>query len=309
MSESSWSVAVVMRNSSFEVLRFLSWYLEAGAEHIHIVFHDPDDPHIAMLAGHPKIECIPFTGETKLAMGLRPEASGPPQIVAGSYIYPRVGAEWLLRVDCDELVHCDGRRIGALLAEVPAGRQTVVFRPAEAVAHDGGDGELLFRLPMEPETVVGVYGKHAPLMERRQGLVSHAFGKSAHRTGIEGLQVQEHNALLPGAGKRTLNVKRDHRHRAYLLHFNGEDYAEWRRAADRRSQNSSFGPELSGLLGRMARDGAGEAEYRALFAGIGAFDSARAERLVALGAGIRLRLDFAALIRRHFPDAAARIAE
>ncbi|ADO43549.1 conserved hypothetical protein [Ketogulonicigenium vulgare Y25] len=57
----SWSVITVMRNTPYEVMRFVAWYLDMGADQIYIIFHDENDPFIARLQGHPRITCIPFT--------------------------------------------------------------------------------------------------------------------------------------------------------------------------------------------------------------------------------------------------------
>lgn len=302
MSEATWSVVVVMRNTTYEVMRFVSWYLELGASRIYIVFHDPDDQHIAMLAGHPKIECLPFTDDLRAAMGIEADDPKPPQIVAGTYLYPRITEDWVLRVDCDELVYCETGLLSKRLAEMPSDIETVVVRPAEQLSNDYGPGWHLFRLPMDEQTNSAVYGDAADMMAKRQGLMSHAFGKSAHRTGLGDLLVQEHNGIHPATNKRTRNKKWGKESGVFLLHFNSQDFAAWGSAALRRSRNSSFGPELSGRILAAAQNGAGASELKALYHKINHFDDERAESLIDLNAGRRLFIDFDAVISKHFGD-------
>ncbi|WP_134724858.1 glycosyltransferase family 2 protein [Paracoccus luteus] len=291
-----------MKNTTYEVMRFVSWYLELGASRIYIVFHDPDDRHIAMLAGHPKIECLPFTDNLRAAMEVAPDDPKPPQIVAGTYLYPRITEDWLLRVDCDELVYCETGRLSERLAEIPPEIETVVIRPAEQLSNDHGPGWHLFRLPMDEQTISAVYGDAADMMAKRQGLMSHAFGKSAHRTGLGDLLVQEHNGIHPSTNKRTRNRKWAKESGVFLLHFNSQDFEAWGSAALRRSRNSSFGPELSGRILAAAGAEEGDGELKALYHRINHFDAQRAESLINLGAGRRVFMDFDTVISKHFGE-------
>jgi len=299
MTLPTWSVAVVVKNSTFEVLRFIAWYLEAGATRVHILFHDPTDPHIALASAHPNVDAVAFTDEVRAAMGVPVDQKDPPAKEIGTFFYPRAQTDWMIRVDCDELLYCEDRTFSDMLATVPEDRMSVRVLPAEALPHDGI--EQLFRLPMDPEAVHAVYGDDAPLMLRRWGLICHAAGKSAHRTGVAGLAVMEHHAELPETRKRPPHIRLTKEHGVYLLHYNGEVFEDWARAAGRRAYNSSFGPEVAAEVRDILGAPDETARLRVLFDRVNGFGPDRIARMEALDLCRHFDFDHAALIERHFP--------
>lgn len=304
--KNTWSVATVTRNTPFEFLRFMSWYLELGATKIYVVFHQTDDPNMAFVRDHPQIVSLPLEPDLIAKIGLADDGIAQLQDQMGNYVYTLIEEDWLLRLDCDELLYTSNEPVADLLTAIPAERLTAVVRPAENTVLDGVGTAHHFRLPMNEGQLRLTYGDDAEMMQKRAGLIGHLFGKSFHRTRLPGLLVGEHNARLPDGKTRTLNQKFDAKTGVYVLHFNGADYDIWRNRVEFRAGAASFPPALTARINTILAMSDGKEEaLRALYDKINAFDEPRRAAMAAAGCGMTLELDFDALIEKHFPGARA----
>ncbi|WP_044008077.1 hypothetical protein [Ketogulonicigenium vulgare] len=236
-------------------------------------------------------------------MGIDPDYAGPPQIQAGTYLYPRVTTDWVLRLDCDELVLCENGRLSERLAALPADIQTAIIRPCEQLISDLPAHHHLFRMRMTDEDAQQIYGDMAELLSKRRGLMSHAFGKSAHRTGIQNIEVREHNAVFIGTNTRTNNLAWMRKKGVSLLHFNAEVFEKWKAAAARRSRNASFAPALSAKILAAEASETADTELRQIYDTIVHFDTRRTDALLETDCGFVLDFDFDVLIDRYFDSA------
>ena len=66
------TVGAILREPLAATLRFVSWYLEAGADQIVLCFDDPWDPAIDLLKDHPQVQVIRCTRRFWLDRGCRP---------------------------------------------------------------------------------------------------------------------------------------------------------------------------------------------------------------------------------------------
>ena len=304
----TWSVATVTRNTPFEFLRFMSWYLELGATKIYVVFHQTDDPNMALVRDHPRIVSMPLDPDLQTKIGIEDDGIAKLQDQMGNYVYTLIEEDWMLRLDCDELLYSRDKAVADILTAIPEERLTAVVRPAENTVLDDAPASHHFRLPMNEDQLSLTYGDEAEMMQKRAGLIGHLFGKSFHRTGIPGLLVGEHNARLPDGKTRTLNQKFDASTGVYVLHFNGADYDIWRNRVEFRAGAASFPPALTARINHVLQmtDGKEEA-LRALYDRINTFDTVRRAAMEQAGCGMTLTLDFPAIIEKHFPGALANV--
>ncbi|MFC3119258.1 hypothetical protein ACFOHS_17890 [Jhaorihella thermophila] len=169
---------------------------------------------------------------------------------------------------------------------------------AEAVAAPSR-ARAQFRLPMPRDAAKRVYRDNAHLFgPRRMGLIGHPQGKSATRTGIEGVQVRQHwverrreivNERLVG---RTEGC--------FLLHMIGLDYDTWRAKLEWRSASRGFTVPLTERIAEAMRSDDPESRLRELHAAMHVMDDAALARLEAEGARFELDFDPDARVRQVF---------
>ena len=93
----TWRVGAILRENLSDTLKFASWYLEAGANGITLVFDDPEDPALSLLADHPKIDVFAATPDFWLELGRDPaDAFTKRQNAALNWIYRYTEEDWLL---------------------------------------------------------------------------------------------------------------------------------------------------------------------------------------------------------------------
>ncbi|MBS0477261.1 MAG: hypothetical protein JSR28_19205 [Proteobacteria bacterium] len=218
-----------------DLVRFCDHYLRQGARRVQ-VFYDavPDfalsDPRVQLVA------CDP-TFWRGLGL-LRPPSVEGRQRAVYRHAYVQCETEWLLVVDVDEFVF-GPQPLDALLAGIGPGPDCVRFTSAEAVFApiDNIEDEFsasAFRLPTtrlaSPLLARLLYGAHSGLYVR--GLLGHARGKQAVRSGLADVQIDIHDATVPGRDLDRLDATVAHGF--MLAHYDAINFARWsEKCADR----------------------------------------------------------------------------
>ena len=104
MSE-RWCVGAILKEPLEVTLGFVAWYLDQGADHIHLFFDDPEDSAIAILDGQARVTCTPCTDDFWRSIAIRPDAPFVKrQNRALTHLYGQLTEGWLLNVDADEIL-------------------------------------------------------------------------------------------------------------------------------------------------------------------------------------------------------------
>lgn len=299
--QGDWRAAAILRESLEDALRFAAWYLDRGANSLLLMFDDPEDPAIAVLGDHPRIDCVACTPAFWQGLGWAPDANFPKrQNAALTWAYQRTEEPWFLNVDADEFLHIEGRSIATLLGAQPQSVEAVRVVTAEAVRPEVPKDRLQFRLPMARDKARQVYGENAALFgPRRLGLIGHPQGKSATRTGLGDMRVRQHWVERPD-GTPVAEREVGARQQAYLLHMIGYDFDAWQRKLEWRSDSRGFTTPLTRRIEAAMGSEAPEAGLRALYDAMHKMDDAALERLDAVGARLELDLDLEAPRRAIF---------
>lgn len=298
----TWSVVTLTRNTRAEFCRYVSWYLELGADRIHLYFHDPDDPNIALVEADERIVVRRLTEALSTELGICNEGLSKVQDAIGRHAYSRLDTDWALRVDIDELLHVPGHSVPEMLSNVPDDVLTALIYMAEHLPGGARPDEYRFRTMMTDEALDRVYGAKADLVRSRMGLIGHRQGKSVSRSGVEGFELFTHSGRYPDRKRLVKRPRITDQFGVYLLHFNGTDFDTWNRTLEYRIKYSSFDPVLSKTLREiLGSRPERRSELREIFIRLNEFDEERFYMLKELGCGFSLKIDFDALIDRHFP--------
>lgn len=234
----SFSVVALMKEEAGVIRRFVDYYHRLGAQRIFILHDGPIAPLAAdgitpaALAGQ-GVELMSCDD----AFWQRETGAVPAHLehrlrAAFALGHARNPSDWLLVCDADEFV-IDRMPLAAFLDRIPAGVDSVVIPPAEAVWGPGEDidtpfGSTWFRRP-GLEGRFGKYIVYGPLgVLFRRGLLGHALGKQFVRRGARFDLIHQHFAYQDG--KRTsVPAARIHPDLAVveLAHFDAISYARW----------------------------------------------------------------------------------
>lgn len=294
------TVGCVLRESLPVTLHFVSWYLREGADRMILCFDDPQDPAIAVLSDHPKVDCVPCTDAFWHGIGINPAVRfARKQNLVMSHFYKQQVDGWFFYVDGDELLHLQGRTLAEELDQTPDDIRSVTFLPAENIQSPQLEGAAQFRLAMSRDAVRRVYGERAGLMQKRQGLSGHTVGKTANRAGMEGLGMRQHFMQHPD-GTVVMDKVVGPDDGAYLLHFFDQGYDIWRAKLPWRLASSGFPGRIKVVLNEMLALDDPEPALRALYDQIHVFDNARLEVLAECGARFAMPMDRGALVGQTF---------
>jgi len=298
----TWRVGAILNESVSDTLRFASWYLEAGAEGLTLLFDDPEDKALSLLADHPKIDVYPATPEFWAKLGRDPaDAFTKRQNAALNWIYRNTEEDWLLNVDADEFVLTRDETLTEYLAKQSETVNSIRINVAEVVGTDDPEGFYTFRRPMAKPQVQAVYGENAIYFgPRRMGLIGHSIGKSVTRTALQGVRLRQHWA----DGPEHLNLRETFipvQDGIELLHFIGLDYEPWRRKLDWRLKSRGFVNPLKVRINEVKDGPDGEAKLKELHAKLHRLSPSRVQTLLDLGVGFTQQIDFEAIVSKHFP--------
>lgn len=313
-----WGIVATIKAPAREILRFVAYHLDLGADHL-FIFLDNQNPRAeAALAAHPQVTVTRTDGTYWQARGRKkPAKHQVRQTVNATHAYQQAGdLDWLLHIDVDEFL-CPTRPVTDILSDIPRDVVCARVRPAEALSTDEQEGldpaatyckawmsGDLDRRQLE-QTLYPSFGKYL-----RGGFVSHFVGKIFVRPGLDQMIFRIHRGTIDGQ-EIAPQVALDE---IELCHLHITDWASWQNSFDYRHAKGSYRSELN-----PTRDaGAGGLSMHELFAFLlqeggedalrSFFDEvclARPDLLQQLRAQGLLRvyhLDLAAKCKRHFPD-------
>jgi len=233
----NWAVAATVRAPEAHVNLFLSHYLSLGAERIFIYFDDPLEQGFDHALGVGRVApCTcdsQYWRERRIA---RPDHLNGRQAINVAHAARLNTSEWLLHIDCDELV-VSTRSIDEILAKHHDDRIfSLRLEPLEAVyttAPTVPFSTTYFRraLPPNPDSealLAQIYGDLAPLCHF--GLFGHRAGKSFVRMG-RAVESWNCHGAVPLDKQLTAGVKEP---RIELLHFDAMEFKYWREKFLRR---------------------------------------------------------------------------
>lgn len=245
-----WGIVATIKAPARDVLDFVAYHLDLGADHIFIYLDAPTPRARIALERHQKVSAI-FTSDAywQRTKGRRPIKHQVRQVVNATQAYELAGdagLDWLGHIDVDEFI-CPQGDFGAALAALPASVNVARIVPAEAMASDG--------LPdLDPEAVYCKAWEHDA--ERRTeietrlyptfgeyiagGFVSHVHGKCFLRTGLGPLSFKIHRVMRGenkvGPDRILQGVDLCHRH--------FKTWENWRKSFDYRHDKGSYRSEL-----------------------------------------------------------------
>lgn len=234
----SWSVVTTVRAPKAILDRFIAHHLSLGAERLFIYF---DDPALAWTFDDPRVETTVCDDEY-WSGGPRPVRVVGRQVVNSNAAKARTRSEWILHIDADELLRCEGG-VSDALKGVPADFDSVKVKNVEAVYTTEPTvrtifDTTLFRRPVPQRSRLGNLGLRLVLGDlaeiTRWGLFGHTEGKSFVRVDSEAF-VGIHTGKRAGVGRR-LKFQSP---RLRLLHFDCLSYEEFKVKHMRRIDRTS----------------------------------------------------------------------
>jgi len=303
----SWGLVSTILAPTPDILRFVAYHLDRGAQRLYI-YLDADTPDAyAALKDHPKVRVTTCDAAHWQRLGAaRPDKHQARQTLNATHAYRRnPEVDWLIHIDVDEFL-VPHAPIPDVLGAVPATRNLVRIRPMEAL---GGSTEAFKGfIPADGrrrQRVTQMYpnfGKHLT-----GGFVSHILGKIFIRTGLPDITLRIHNAFQGDVGlPDCVDLPQ-----IDLAHFHAKTWDDWRAAYDFRLDRGSYRAELKpshtgvslNTLFHQIVAAHGEAGLRMFYdEAIGDSPDLRA-RLDAQGLLRIASLDFDTPVARHFPKA------
>lgn len=307
----TWAVVATVKEDIDTIKAFVAHYKSIGAGEIHLFFDDPEDPARRIAASVPGVHVT--SCDAAHWKGKRPAAHQTRQKINANLAYGRVGTDWIIHLDADELLH-SVQPISEVLAGLEPDTVVGGVVPAEAMVSAEEDGSSLFRLPL-PRNARGdrighaVYGELYPLLHG--GLLSHTAGKFFVRTGRKDVQLTIHAPFLARVretGQRLADV--------HLLHLHGDDEDKWIASVQRRLDRGAYQAKFiddrrgAGRVDGLARnaylrrliDEEGEEGLRRFFQAVCHYEP-RKRALRRANALLRVRLDLPGKVRTWFPEA------
>lgn len=242
---SRWGVVATIKAPPREVLNFVAYHLELGADHLFIYLDNQNPTAQAALEAHPQVTVTRTDGDYWRGHGVKkPHKHQPRQTFNASLAYRQAqDLDWLVHIDVDEFLCPANNSVSALVDALPQDMLCARIRPAEALATDGIDG-------LDPKaTYCKAWMKNQGDMRAieadlypdfggyfRAGFVSHTVGKIFVRTGLEDLQFRIHRAMVNGheIAPRTVLKGID------LCHRHITDWESWQKIFDFRMQRGSY---------------------------------------------------------------------
>ncbi len=298
----------MMRGSTRDILGFVAYHLDLGADHMYIYLDEHNRQAFRTLRRHPKVtvrSCDDAFWERRKRK--KPDKHQVRQTVHATYTYNHTDLDWLTHIDIDEFLWpqvpiCD------LLRDVPSQVPAVRVRPIEALSV----GQDLYKafIPAGPdrETLVqSIYPTFGAFVQG--GFLSHVQGKLFVRTGMKNLNFRIHNLFR---NKELLPCKTE-LPQVDLCHRHAPDWDHWLAQYRFRMERGSYQPgmvpnvhrdrgglNMNELLGWIEAEG-GEAGLRAFFDELSGADPQVRAQLDELGMILHRPLDLDAKLKKHFP--------
>ncbi len=247
-SPPTFTVITVLRESVENTLRFVHWYKQLGAAEIIMFFDNPDDdaiPHLSGIAGLRAIRCDEDFWQSIGQFSDKKFVKR--QNAALNLGYREATSDWALVVDSDEFLYDTRRDFTHRLAGLDNTVRAVRIAPAEILQTDPLSEVRNFRVPMSKAQINTVYGDHAWMFRRRNGLVGHYQGKSIIRTGQKDIRLRQHWAEDRDREK-VADAFWQHEDEIYILHYFGGAYDEWRAKLEWRNVAWGFARNINTLF-------------------------------------------------------------
>ncbi|KIN61386.1 Glycosyl transferase family 2 [Sulfitobacter noctilucae] len=303
----SWGLSATIKAPTPEILRFVAYHLEAGAQRLYIYLDDDNRNAFDALKPHPKVR--PVLCDSDWWNGKPPKKHQVRQSRNATHAYHRRDTpDWLIHMDVDEFLITE-RPVADILAALPADQPIARIRPMEQLAGDGSAFKAF--VPNGPDRtriVDALYPTYGAYI--KGGFLSHLAGKLFVRSGLDDVRIQIHNAfqhdtMLPGP-EDTDGIE--------LAHCHAKSWDDWLSAYRYRLEKGSYRPDLAPNRPRdrgglsmhevfsMIEAESGEAGLRAFFDEVCADTPLLRDRLAQHGLLRRAKLDLNITMARHFPD-------
>ncbi len=303
-----WDVCACVQEAAPLVCAFVAHHRHLGAGTIHLFLDGPQPEVSAALADLPFVKITVTDAAFWAALGLpaRPVRSGDRQRPALRQVMETAACDWVLHIDADEFLTCDGNPAAILAAQPP--ETDYVFVPvAERVYLSDPDPADIFagafrrpaRTPPARAALDAIDGEAAPYLDR--GVTGYYSGKSFFRAGGRvppGIHVPTPHD--PARGARPAGLE--------LLHFDGLTARHWT-TKKLRSLGNHTGYLTGGDPPRMRQFEAALANRRTpdrladLYLRLKVLSAERAEGLRRLGLLREERLDPRPALRAVLPGA------
>ncbi|TCL09832.1 glycosyl transferase family 2 [Shimia isoporae] len=211
-----WGVVATIKAKPLDVLNFVAYHLDLGADHIFIYLDQRTPRALEALQPHPKVTVQHTDSEYwTRENGRKPPKHQGRQTVNATHAYglaSGLGLDWICHIDVDEFL-CPDRDIRDALESISLENPGARLRPAEALSTDGITGldpaatyckawmETGYDRRSVEEDLYPKYGGYL-----RGGFVSHHVGKLFLRTGISDVSFRIHRAFQNGEELRPTKV-------------------------------------------------------------------------------------------------------
>lgn len=245
-AEPTWGVVSTIKAPATDILNFVAYHLELGAEHIWIYLDAANPKAKLALKEHPQVTVIRTNDNYWLkTRGRKPKMHQPRQSMNARHAYHRATKlDWLLHIDVDEFLWPD-RPIAEQLRALPDDCLVARVRPAEALAPmPDQDPELIYfktfiaAKATRNRIVSDIYPTFAPYI--KGGFVSHIAGKLFLRTKQKDMEIKIHNVDQNGVenpGQRDLDD-------LTILHRHTTSWDHWMQSFEYRHRRGSYRDEL-----------------------------------------------------------------
>jgi len=256
MKHNTFAVTVTVKAPADEVLWFIKYHLDAGADHIYVWLDDPADCLRGLISSS-KVTVTACDDCHWVRLGLDDRSSvrirRSANAVEALRLAREAGIDWLVVIDYDELLraqtplpdffHSIPRHIDAVRLPVWEGLVMQMHNPLPfekvewfkpypvplVLARKGNPGVYLewasFLIRLQIARICGV--RRA---SRESFIVGHRSGKTAFRTHLNFTDIGSHEPVpIPGQKLRVLRSKC-----ASVLHFDACDFTIWRHKWERR---------------------------------------------------------------------------
>ncbi|WP_171124740.1 glycosyltransferase family 2 protein [Ruegeria sp. HKCCA4707] len=307
----TWGIVSTVRGTAKDILRFVAYHLDLGADQIFLFLDEPCPDAFNVLIRHPKVEVrICDTRFWAYRQRKRPDTHQVRQTANASFTYRKAQVDWLTHIDLDEFLWTQ-TPVDEQLAEIPDDVPAVRVRPIEPVGGtqdqykayiptgQGRDGIMQTLYPNYGAFVLG-------------GFLSHVQGKLFVRTGLPQINFRIHNLFQNGemcpVKTELPGIDLCHRHAPDWDHFRAHVLFRMQSGSYRAGMSPNVPREQGGLnmnelLSWIMTEG-GETGLRAFYDEISGTDPEVYARLKQHGL-IRYRpFNLDEKLAKHFPGTA-----
>ncbi len=205
----SWATVSTIKAEASQIAPFIEHHLALGAAHMDIFLDAPLPRADIDALAHPKVTLTTCDEAYWAATGKPPfEKHQQRQAFNATRAYREARADWLAHIDCDEFLYTQNS-VKDVLSAASDDLAGLIMPPAEEIAQDGAQEELLFRRTYfdagaDKSVLAALFPTFGDYL--RSGFISHTAGKTMARTGLSDVRFGVH--MLKRNGKELENTKR-----------------------------------------------------------------------------------------------------